>query len=453
MLWIAALLLLVSLISAPAQARYASIVVDAETGQVLHAANPDTQKYPASLTKIMTLYMTFEALETGRWKLNQKLKASKRAAGMSPSKLGLKAGDRITVKDAILALITKSANDAAVVIAESLGGTEIEFAKMMTAKAKQLGMKRTSFRNASGLPNRRQKSTARDMAKLAIALRRDFPKHYAYFSTQKFSYRGRTYRNHNKLLARYEGTDGIKTGYIRASGFNLVASVTRNNRRLIGVVFGGKSSRSRDAHMVKLLDRSFKKVARAVEGVPPKPHRNPLYPGSKPLLSVQAPAKPVKIAVAPTPAKPAKKPVAAAQAKSQSAPAKPAAAVVQKVALTRATVPAKQQPKAVTTAGNPPPTETLQRTWGVQVGAFATFAPAHRAATTAAQRLPGILTGSKPVIRQMNLEDGRIYRAQLAGLSEQIARQACRNLEAMGQPCVVVAPATASGSILVSGNS
>ena len=437
----AALLLSIALCSVPAEARYASIVVDAETGQVLHAANADTQKYPASLTKIMTLYMTFEALETGRWKLNQTLKASKRAAGMSPSKLGLKAGDRITVKDAILALITKSANDAAVVIAESLGGTEIKFAKMMTAKARQLGMKRTSFRNASGLPNRRQKSTARDMAKLAIALRRDFPKHYAYFSTQKFTYRGRTYRNHNKLLARYEGTDGIKTGYIRASGFNLVASVTRNNRRLIGVVFGGKSSRSRDAHMVKLLDRGFRKVARGVQGEPPRPQRNPLYPGGKPLMSVQAPAKP------------AKKTVVAAPVKSQTVPAKPTATVVQTVALTRAAAPVKQQPKAVATVSNSLAAETLQRAWGVQVGAFATFAPAHRAATSAAQRLPGILTGSKPVIRQMNLQDGRIYRAQLAGLSEQHARQACRNLEAMGQPCVVVAPASASGSLLISGNS
>ena len=215
------------------------------------------------------------------------------------------------------------------------------------------------------------------------------------------------------------------------------------------MVFGGKSSRSRDAHMVKLLDRGFRKVARAVEGEPPRPQRNPLYHRSKPVLSVQAPAKPTMKPVA----APVKKAAAAAPAKSQPAPAKPAAAVVQRVALTRAAAPAKQQPTAVAPASSSLPSETLQRAWGVQVGAFASFAPAHRAATSAAQRLPGILTGSKPVIRQMNLQNGRIYRAQLAGLSEQLARQACRNLEAMGQACVVVAPAPVAGSLLVSDNS
>ena len=229
-----------------ATARYASMVVDAESGQVLHAVNADTRNYPASLTKMMTLFLVFDALEKGTLRLDQPLPVSKRAAGMPPSKLGLKQGQTITVEDAILALVTKSANDVAVVIAEALGGQETTFAKMMTERAQELGMSRTTFRNASGLPNRGQKSTARDMVRLAQALMEDHDKYYHYFSTQSFTYQGRTYRNHNRLLKGYKGTDGIKTGYIRASGFNLVSSVERDGRRVIAVVFGGKTSRSRD---------------------------------------------------------------------------------------------------------------------------------------------------------------------------------------------------------------
>lgn len=240
-----------------AEARYASIVVDAETGKVLYARNPDTRRYPASLTKIMTLYMAFSALEEKRITMDTKFKVSHRAAGQAPSKLGLKAGSTIRVEDAILALVTKSANDAATVIAENLSGTEIRFARDMTERARGLGMRKTQFRNASGLPNRRQLSTARDMALLGRAIMRDFPEYYKLFNTRSFTYGGRTYGNHNNLLHSYKGTDGIKTGYINASGFNLVASVERNGRRLVGVVFGGKSARSRDSHMADLLDRSF----------------------------------------------------------------------------------------------------------------------------------------------------------------------------------------------------
>ncbi|MRG72979.1 D-alanyl-D-alanine carboxypeptidase [Alphaproteobacteria bacterium HT1-32] len=240
-----------------AEARYASIVVDAETGKVLYARNPDTRRYPASLTKIMTLYMVFSALEEKRITMDTEFKVSHRAAGQAPSKLGLKAGSTIKVRDAVLALVTKSANDAATVIAENLSGTEIRFARDMTERARGLGMRKTQFRNASGLPNRRQLSTARDMALLGRAIMRDFPEYYKLFNTRSFTYGGRTYGNHNNLLHSYKGTDGIKTGYINASGFNLVASVERNGRRLVGVVFGGKSARSRDSHMADLLDRSF----------------------------------------------------------------------------------------------------------------------------------------------------------------------------------------------------
>lgn len=255
-----ALIALVSLNWNPAAARYASIVVDGKSGRVLHAINPDTKKHPASLAKMMTLYLVFEALDKGKLKLNQSLHVSRVAASRSPSKLGLKYRERIKVRDVIGALITKSANDAATVIAEALAGTERKFGRKMTKKARALGMFRTTFRNASGLPHYQQRSTARDMATLSRAIIRDFPNHYQRFSRQSFNFRGRTFRNHNKLLTRYNGTDGIKTGYIRASGFNLAASAERNGRRIVAVVFGGKSPKWRDQHIARLMDRGFARL-------------------------------------------------------------------------------------------------------------------------------------------------------------------------------------------------
>jgi len=291
--------------AAPAQAKYASVVIDAETGEVLHAKNSNTRNHPASLVKMMTLYMVFDALEKRQFKLNQGLRVSRRAAGMPPSKLGLRRGQTIRVKDAILALVTKSANDVAVVVAEAIGGTESQFAQKMTKKARQPGMKRTTFRNASGLPNRRQLSTARDMATLANALIRDFPQCYHYFATKRFKYRGRSYRNHNKLLRTYSGTDGIKTGYIRASGYNLVASSVRNGRRVIAVVFGGKTSRSRNRHTATLLDRGFKRLKMIARTYPPPPRRKP--------TAIAAARQPREAEVALNPAaSPAPQPTAAA---------------------------------------------------------------------------------------------------------------------------------------------
>lgn len=273
------LLAIVLLPSDAAQARrYASIVIDAESGQVLHAENADRQAFPASLTKMMTLYMAFEALDLGTLKMSQPLTVSRRAAGMAPSKLGLRPGQTILVKDAVMTLITKSANDIAVVIAEALAGSEADFARLMTKKAQALGMTQTVFRNASGLPNKQQLSTARDMARLAQSLLRHFPDYYKLFSTRSFTYKGRTFPNHNRLLRTYSGTDGVKTGYTHASGYNLVASTVRGNRRLIAVVFGGKTSRSRDKHMAKLLDRGFATIRTAtqIEPLPSAPRRKPL---------------------------------------------------------------------------------------------------------------------------------------------------------------------------------
>lgn len=241
-------------------ARYSALVVDFESGQELYARHSEASRYPASLTKIMTLYLVFEALDNDTLALDQRIGVSRRAAGQAPSKLGVAAGKTISVEDAILALVTRSANDIATALAEALAGTEFQFALKMTKKARALGMKKTTFQNASGLPNRRQVTTARDMVKLARAIQNDFPHRYHYFAVRKFAHGGRTHYNHNKLLGEFEGTDGIKTGYIRASGFNLVASVERGGRRLIGVVFGGRSASSRDAHMRNILAQSFTRL-------------------------------------------------------------------------------------------------------------------------------------------------------------------------------------------------
>lgn len=240
-----------------AQARFSAIVIDAGSGEVLYENGADVSRYPASLTKMMTLYMVFSALEEGRIRLGETMPVSRRAAAQPPSKLGLHAGSGITVKNAILALVTKSANDVATVVAEHLSGSERAFARAMTAKARSLGMKRTTFRNASGLPNSGQMSTARDMSRLGQALLRDHPQYYHYFSTEQFKYGRAHHRNHNGLLTTYSGLDGIKTGYIRASGFNLVASAKRGDQRLIGVVFGARTPGERGRIMTSLLDNGF----------------------------------------------------------------------------------------------------------------------------------------------------------------------------------------------------
>jgi D-alanyl-D-alanine carboxypeptidase len=247
--------------SATSDARYADVVVDANTGETLHDVNSDGLRHPASLTKMMTLYLLFERLEAGKLKLNTPLEVSANAAEQAPSKLGLEAGDTIAVEDAIKALVTKSANDVAVVVAEALGGSEENFAKMMTRKARALAMKYTVYKNASGLPDDDQVTTARDQALLGIALQERFPRYYQYFSTPQFTYRGDTMRNHNHLLGRVAGVDGIKTGYTRASGFNLITSVHRENRHIVAVVMGGRTAEQRDARMRQLIETQIKQAA------------------------------------------------------------------------------------------------------------------------------------------------------------------------------------------------
>jgi D-alanyl-D-alanine carboxypeptidase len=293
---------------------YAAIVVDANSGNVLHNTSADSLRHPASLTKIMTLYLLFEQLEAGKLRLDSRLEVSEHAAQQAPSKLGLRPGQTLSVEDAIRALVTKSANDAAVVVAEALGGDEETFARMMTRKARALGMSRTVYNNASGLPDEDQLTTARDQATLGRAIQDRFPRQYRYFATPAFVYGGRAMRNHNKLLGRVEGVDGIKTGYTRASGFNLVSSVRRGNRHIVAVVMGGSSGGARDARMRLLIEQQIasastqRTIARieeskdvaAVAAKTPEPPVQPLLPLLPQPRFARADAMgPVAIAIAP----------------------------------------------------------------------------------------------------------------------------------------------------------
>ncbi|MHA7970966.1 SPOR domain-containing protein [Rhizobium sp. CAU 1783] len=252
--------------TASAKPTYGAIVVDAKTGKVLYSDNADSLRYPASLTKMMTLYLTFEALEAGRIRLDNKVPVSKNAAAEPPSKLGVGAGRSVTVEQAILALVTRSANDMATALGEYLGGSEARFAQMMTAKARSLGMTKTTYRNAHGLPNTAQMTTARDQARLGIALRQHFPQYYGYFSTRSFKFGKQVIGNHNRLLGVVRGVDGIKTGYTRAAGFNLVTSAQADGRSIVGVVMGAPSGANRNARMTKLVEAYLPKASRSGGG-------------------------------------------------------------------------------------------------------------------------------------------------------------------------------------------
>jgi D-alanyl-D-alanine carboxypeptidase len=295
--------------------QFASIIVDGNSGATLSSNNPDGIRHPASLTKIMTLYLLFERLDSGKMKLDTEMDVSERASEQAPTKLGLRPGQTIRVEDAIKGLVTRSANDAAVVIAEAIAGDEDDFAKLMTRKARALGMTKTVYRNANGLPNDEQVTTARDQATLGRAIQDRFPRYYRYFSTSVFNYRGQSIRNHNRLLGNVEGVDGIKTGYTRASGFNLVTSMRRGNRHLIGVVLGGRSGGSRDAIMRNLLAENLERAAttRTVAAIT---ERNSTDANTDVAEAAPAPraAEPVQVASAEQ---------APAQATRSIAPAKP----------------------------------------------------------------------------------------------------------------------------------
>jgi D-alanyl-D-alanine carboxypeptidase len=253
--------------AAPASAddRYSAIVMDARSNEVLLEDQADEARYPASLTKMMTLYMIFEALERGDISMETRLTASRNASRQPPSRLGLRRGDSITVEQAIRALVVQSANDVATMVAERLGGSEARFASAMTARARELGMTETRFANASGLPDTRHRTTARDMATLGQALWHDYPQHYHVFQTPSFAWRRGSGRNHNRLLGQVEGVDGIKTGYTRASGFNLATMAERDGRRVIVVVLGGETAAARDAQVAYLIEGAYQEFARRAD--------------------------------------------------------------------------------------------------------------------------------------------------------------------------------------------
>jgi D-alanyl-D-alanine carboxypeptidase len=421
---------------------YEAIVLDAETGQVLRELNPDAITYPASLTKMMTLYLTFEALNQGRLRLDQYFTVSPMAAAHAPSRLGLVPGEVVMVRDLILGIVTKSANDAAAVLAEGLGGSEAAFAEMMTRKAQQLGMTRTHYVNASGLPDPEQLTTARDIARLALALYQNFPREYRYFSIKQFDFQGEIVNGHDHMLDWYPGADGIKTGFTVASGYNLATSAVQNGRRLIGVILGGRSVRGRDESMAQLLDLGFADLAR------------------QPAVMVaqrQAPAAPVVAASAPVAAQPEAQaqPSFAAIASASMAPAtaRPASAVQQAPAAPSTTV-----------SDQPPSRETSPTIGAVASAALGHLAPVAKAEAAAVAPEPGAgwaiqlgafraESGAERVEREVSrlaLARGkhlqilaptatdRLYRARLLYFSAPAARAACGELHKQHIDCSVV---------------
>ena len=385
-----------------------SIVIDVETGQVLSQVNADAITYPASLTKMMTLYLTFEALNAGRLRLDQYLPVSYEAASRAPTKLGLRSGESIAVQDLILGLVTRSANDAASVLAEGLAGSEPVFAEHMTRMTRQLGMTSTVYRNASGLPDPDQYTTARDQAQLALALYRDFPREYRYFSTRQFYFRGNIIHNHNHLLDWYEGADGIKTGYIGASGFNLAASAVRSGHRLIGVIMGGPSAGTRDREMAALLDRGFQDVGTG--GTTMVAHREVPLPAVA--EAEQAPSPPSR-----------EKPGIIAKAASRLA------ARLSPVSKAEAAPLVREQH-----------TQPAGEHWSIQLRAFRAENVAVRAAHAAAN-LAGAKSKPLQIVEPARADKERLYRARLLNFTPQEAWSTCIALHKRNIECSVVPPA------------
>lgn len=418
--------------------KYASVVMDADTGLILHERYANKQLHPASLTKIMTLMLTFEALEQGKLKLHERIPVSRRAAGMIPSKLDLKAGSSIRVNDAIYSLVTKSANDVAVALAERVGGSESNFARMMTRKARSIGMSRTTFRNASGLHHPGQISTARDMAILARTVINNYPEYYRYFSRKSFTYAGKTYRNHNRLMNTYKGMDGMKTGYIHASGFNLVASAVRNNRRIIGVVFGGRTSKTRNAHMASLLDRGFAKI-NAIRVASAKVPLPPRKPGILVALNSLNKVKPAAGGIA----KPETQKWALLNTALETGMFKnligegdydPAVSRRLETGLMAIAAHRGGRDSYKKSALKP---VSRPESWAIQVGAFKSRAATDNALRAAVKKLPSqYATQSNPMIAPLKTTDGWLFRGRLSGYTKTDAFKACKYLH----DCMPIAP-------------
>lgn len=393
------LCLLASVTDAEAAKDTTYFVIDATNGNVLAQRKPDKEMYPASLAKMMTLYLVFEALEKGTITPDTRFTFSRKASNQVPSKLGIPRGGSISVQDAIMALVIKSANDVAVAVAEGLGGTEAEFTSMMTSKARELGMRRTVFTNASGLHRRSMTSTARDMAVLALRLQFDFPQYYPLFSSRSFTYGDRTYRSHNKLLERVDGVDGLKTGYTKAAGWNLAASAIVDGRRIVGVVIGGKDRISRDRLMTDLIRKAFVRAA-SVDRTVPQPTRHP------------------------------RRDVAAqftAALNSGLGDDALVASLEESLGLGSPGVAADEG-----SVGD-------DRNWAIQVGAFSQRDNAVRASADAGRFLAPLLAGdSETVLATVETDGTTLYRVRILNLGEGQARESCRLLTRNDRPCSVI---------------
>ena len=483
------------------QPSYASIVVDANSGAVMQATNADSPRHPASLTKIMTLYLLFERLEQGKIKLTTELPASARAAVQAPSKLGLKPGETIRVETAIRAIVTKSANDVAVIVAEALGGDEPGFAGLMTAKARALGMTQTVYRNASGLPDDQQITTARDQAILGRAIQDRFPSYYQYFATRTFDFRGKSIRNHNHLLGTIDGVDGIKTGYIHDSGFNIVTSIRRANHHIVAVVFGGRTADARDARVRSLIDNNINIAAvkrtapRVIEGWDTAVARNDGRDGKQDDRTGSAPVRVASSAVpaatdapAPGSTEPIKpntvKTVAVHPGTVYTASLSPlpsdsrqltppignasnitTIATVKSEPLAAAAVPVapspspvsppppsppiakpRSAPEKVASAGNSVPLpaatiETAAKTrsgWIVQVGALPDEKEAKQRLETAQGKAKDLLGKADSFTERVEKGDKVLFRARFAGLEKDQAEAVCKHLKRSEIPCMLL---------------
>ena len=386
-------------IAADKPRRYASIVVDADTLEIVHARQIDEMRFPASLTKAMTLYLTFDALNAGTLRLNEPVKVSAIAARTPPTKLGLRTGQTITVENLIQAVAVKSANDAAVVLAERLAGSEANFAVQMTAKARSLGMTKTTFMTANGLPHPEQKTSARDMAKLASNILKNHRRYYHYFGQERFRYGGRTYKNTNGLLHWLDGVDGFKTGFTRDSGYNLIVSAQRDGRRLIAVVLGGASGAARNSHMQTLIERGFD-----VMGV-----------------ALAKPLPPVTV-------------------KREKLPPRKAPQIASTPRVSTAVKLRGRGEKAVTITND----KSLrlaeykkETSWGIQVGAFLKKDEAE--AQISAIGGLHVLSKSRPNVRPLTRNGQTLYRARFDGLSVKDAQAACKVLAKLTSGCLIVA--------------
>ena len=454
-------------------AKDAALIVDGATGKVLYARNEMAQRHPASLTKMMTLYLLFDALKAGKVNMQTPLPVSRHASVQKPTKLNLRPGQTISVDTAIRAIVIRSANDVAVVIAEALGGTESHFSEMMTAKARQLGMRETNFHNASGLPDPLQISTAADLAVLGRHLAYDYPQYFPYFGLAGFNYKSTWYPTHDNLIGRYDGADGIKTGYTGASGFNLVSSVTRGTTHLIAVVMGGRTAVRRDLEMVRLLDQTFAQIS-----ANPTMVARASVPWQQVAQSAPAPALAgFSLPQVSTSQFAALSPIPNTVQSDDEDAAESIRAPDESVALIHAegapvvqaavqpavpaAKPAITQAKLVKTAANPPvdaPRPQMRpslrddvseadvgptapgRNWTIQIGAYADKALALAQLKTYAGKAQDILARASQIVAPLQSNDGHvIYRARFGLFAEQEAREVCSRLTLRGQVCFAAA--------------